>query len=362
MTFQTPDRLTDGDLQLQPLENAETIPAHWYTDPQFLQFEQECLFKSSWQYIGAQDQLSEIGQHIVAEISNVPLIAVRGGDDQIRCFANVCRHRGGRLVSDPGQSRLLRCQYHGWSYGLDGKLIGTPKFDDKASLKEDQCRLPEYQTALWEGQVYVNLNPNAPAFDQSFAGITERMLPMRMTQNYYKRIVYPVKANWKVYVDNYLEGYHVPVVHPELSAVIDNNQYLYELTDRYSLQWSPIVSENNPYSTDGTAFYYWIFPNIMLNIMPGRVQVNSVVPTGVDSCDVYFDTYLTADNNTELQARADADIAFSEIVQKQDAEICESVQFGLASGTYNKGRIVPSQEKALHHFHDLLKTHFRKFI
>lgn len=357
-----PSYVNAAELSYQALEEAETIPALWYTDPEFLKLENQTIFKSTWQYFGSYEQIKEIGSYITGEITDVPLVVVHGQDKKIRCFANVCRHRGGMLATKNGHGRLLRCHYHGWTYGLDGRLVGTPHFDDKKSLKADQCQLPEYETSLWEGQIYVNLARSPAPFLESFAGIAERMLPMKMTQKFFKRIIYPVKANWKVYVDNYLEGYHVPLVHPELSSVIDNNQYIYELSENYSLQHSPITRKDNPYSTEGQAYYFWVFPNIMLNIMPGRVQVNSVIPTAHDQCHVYFDYYLSECGSTDLDTRAKIDIEFSELVQKQDADICEAVQRGLNSGTYHKGRIVPSQEMAVHHFQNLLKKYFRNFL
>jgi choline monooxygenase len=361
VTVRIPESLRAEDVKTVPLAEAETIPASWYVDPAFEAFEREVIFKSTWQYIGAASRVAKPGDYMVEDVAQVPVIVVHGQDGKVRAFANVCRHRGGVLATADGHGRVLRCHYHGWAYSLEGKLAGTPHFPDKHTLPTDQCQLPEFAAKIWEGQVYVNLSPKAPSFDETFGGIVERMLPLRQTTEFYQRVVFPVEANWKIYVDNYLEGYHVPVVHPELSSIIDNNQYLYELSPQYSLQHSPIASANNPYSVQGTAFYFWIFPNIMLNIMPGRVQVNSIIPLAPNKCSVIFDYYLTGAESEATKQRAAEDLKFSELVQAQDASVCLAVQRGLASGTFNRGRLVPSQELAVQHFHDLLRRRFADF-
>lgn len=361
MKIAVPAALQVADLKTVPISQAETIPASWYVDPQFAAFEQEVIFKASWQYVGPQTRIKEVGSFMVEDVANVPIIVVHGQDDKIRAFANVCRHRGGVLATEDGRGRVLRCHYHGWSYTHEGKLAGTPHFQEKASLRPEQCQLPEYSVQIWEGQVYVNLAAQPRPFSETFGGISERMLPAQMTHGFFKRVIFPVEANWKIYVDNYLEGYHVPVVHPELSAVIDNNEYIYELSPQYSLQHSPIKAGDNPYSTVGTAFYFWIFPNIMLNIMPGRVQVNSIIPVAPDRCHVYFDYYFDNPGSVATLERAKTDLHFSEMVQAQDAGVCRAVQRGLASGTYDRGRLVPSQELAVQHFHDLLRRRFQAY-
>jgi choline monooxygenase len=159
-----------------------------------------------------------------------------------------------------------------------------------------------------------------------------------------------------VYVDNYLEGYHVPHIHPELNRMLDYRGYRTELSRWHSLQWSPLESAADLYG-NGDALYYWLWPNTMLNILPGRLQTNRVLPLGPQRCRVEFDFYYPADVDDVVRREHDA--AFSDLVQKEDVDICERVQRGLASGSYIAGRLNPLRESGVHHFHELLRAGYR---
>jgi len=161
-----------------------------------------------------------------------------------------------------------------------------------------------------------------------------------------------------VYVDNYLEGYHVPHVHPGLNRLLDYRKYVTQTAEWYSHQWSPLESDPDLYG-DGDALYYWMWPNTMLNIVPGRLQTNRIVPLGVDRCRVEFDSYYAMDESDAGQARRAADLSFSDEVQFEDLGICEDVQRGLSSGSYVPGRLNPLRENAVHHFHELLRRTYR---
>jgi choline monooxygenase len=167
-----------------------------------------------------------------------------------------------------------------------------------------------------------------------------------------------VACNWKVYVDNYLEGYHVPHIHPGLNSVLDYRSYVTETAEWYSFQFSPLDSGDDLYGS-GEALYYFLYPNAMLNILPGRLQTNRVLPLGVDRCRVEFDFYYAPAATPEALARRAKDIAFSDEVQDEDVTICEDVQRGLASGSYEAGRLNPLRENAVHHFHELLRRAYR---
>lgn len=166
-----------------------------------------------------------------------------------------------------------------------------------------------------------------------------------------------------MYVDNYLEGYHLPHVHPALNRMLDYRSYVTETYNWHSLQRSPLESSNTLYG-EGDALYYWLWPNTMLNILPGRLQTNRIVPKGVDHCRVEFDFYYAPmqsgmDDSGEARARREADLQFSDEVQHEDLGICEDVQRGLASGSYEPGRLNPLRENAVHHFHELLRRAYR---
>jgi choline monooxygenase len=194
-------------------------------------------------------------------------------------------------------------------------------------------------------------------FDELVAGIDARIGPARGLAGYghHRHVAYEIACNWKAYVDNYLEGYHVPHVHPALNRMLDYRSYRTELARWHSLQWSPLESDPGLYG-DGDALYYWLWPNTMLNILPGRLQTNRVLPLGVDRCRVEFDFYYPLDDSGEARARRDADRAFSDEVQLEDLRICEDVQRGLASGSYVAGRLNPLRESGVHHFHELWRA------
>ena len=175
----------------------------------------------------------------------------------------------------------------------------------------------------------------------------------------HRHAAWEIACNWKVYVDNFLEGYHVPHVHPALNRMLDYRSYRTELAPWSALQWSPLESDPGLYG-DGDALYWWLWPNTMLNVLPGRLQTNRVVPLGVDRCRVEFDFYYAMDASPEAEARREGDIAFSDEVQDEDLTICEDVQRGLASGAYEPGRLNPLRENAVHHFHELLRRTYRE--
>jgi choline monooxygenase len=173
-----------------------------------------------------------------------------------------------------------------------------------------------------------------------------------------RRVSYELACNWKVYVDNYLEGYHVPHIHPGLNRLLDYRSYVTEVQRWHSLQFSPLESDSGLYG-NGDALYWFLYPNTMLNSLPGRLQTNRVLPLGVDRCIVEFDYYYDgASDDADAERRA-RDEAFSDEVQDEDREICEAVQRGLASGSYLPGRLNPLRENAVHHFQELLRRAYR---
>lgn len=360
-----PERLElEIDSLDQPLERAETIPSRWYVDPEFHAFDQEALFARTWQYVGHEAQLPNPGDYLRAEVSGEPVVVVRGKDGVVRAFFNVCRHRGGPLVMDDhGCASVLQCKYHGWTYLLDGSLRGVPKFNRVDLFDKKDFGLVPVQLAAWQGLLFVNLADDPEPLAATLDGIAERIAPHRLDDLvFYRRVTYDVACNWKVYIDNYLEGYHIPLVHPELMKVLDFRSYVTETHERYSLQYSPFRSddEDNPYGVaDGEAFYYCIFPNFMLNILPGRLQTNLVVPLASDRTRVVFDYFYADVTSPEALVRIEEDITFSDRVQQEDIDICEAVQRGLRSRAYDQGRFSVEMEEGVYHFQCLLKDAYR---
>ena len=352
--------LSPDTLASQQLDYALTLPARFYTDARMPTLDASAIFARSWQLVCHQSQLAGVGDHVVTQIAGLPLLIVRSDESSIRAFHNVCRHRAGPIASCDGQgAKSLRCRYHGWTYGLDGVLRGAPEMGRTPDFNLADIRLPEVRVHLWQGLVFVAIG-EAPPFDEFVAGIDARLGPHRALHGYefHHRASYDVACNWKVYVDNYLEGYHVPHIHPGLNSLLDYRSYITETAQWYSFQFSPLESGDDLYGS-GEALYYFLYPNAMLNILPGRLQTNRVLPLGVDRCRVEFDFYYTQGDTPEAQARRAKDVAFSDEVQDEDVTICEDVQRGLASGSYEAGRLNPLRENAVHHFHEMVRRAYR---
>jgi choline monooxygenase len=349
-------------LEPQALDAASTLPARCYTDAQVDPLERERVFAPSWQLVAHAAQVAARGDHAIAEAAGVPLLVVRGDDGVLRALHNVCRHRAGPLATCDGRAaEALVCRYHGWTYALDGTLRGAPAMGRASGFRAQDVRLPAARVAEWQGLVFAAVGA-APPFAQWIDGVDARLADRDLGRYAFaRRVSYEIGCDWKVYVDNYLEGYHLPQVHPELSRQLDTDRYATELGDWFSLQRSPLRTQpacggmND--SGGGTgALYFWLYPNTMLNILPGRLQTNRVVPLGVGRCRVDFDYYYAPGVDAPAAA---ADQAFADRVQAEDSAICEAVQRGLASGSYATGRLNPAAESGLWHFHQRLRAAYR---
>jgi len=337
----------------------EALPARWYCDPYTIALERTGVFDRGWHLLAHVSRLRAPGDHVVADCAGLPVVAVRGATADgapgpIRAFHNVCRHRAGPLALCDGlASRALRCRYHGWTYGLDGQLKSAPEMASAEGFDVAGVRLPQLAVRDWQGLVFAAVDEAAAMpFEDLVAGIDARLGPDRALSAFagHRHAAWEIACNWKVYVDNFLEGYHLPHVHPDLNRILDYRSYRTELGPWSALQWSPLESDPALYG-NGDALYWWLWPNTMLNVLPGRLQTNRVVPLGVDRCRVEFDTYYAPGQD----AAAEADLAFSDTVQHEDIGICEAVQRGLSSGSYDTGPLNPLRETALAHFHALLR-------
>lgn len=363
--FVPPD-IADDDLASTPIARAWTIPSAWYLDPQFHAFDREVIFARSWQCVGHAVQLSDPGMFITATVAETPVIVLRDKQGTLRAFHNVCRHRGGPLATEPsGCVNALTCQYHGWTYLLDGSLRGVPKWDRVELFDKKDFGLVPLHVSEWEGQVFVHLGDAPAPLADAMQGIAERIAPLRIGDlTFTHRVDYIAECNWKVYVDNFLEGYHVPYVHPELMKLYDFKRYTTELAERYSLQWSPLAPGDAPYGIGegDCAFYFFVFPNFMMNLLPGRLQTNVVVPMGPDRCRVEFRYFHARVEGAEAQRLIEEDVAYSDRVQREDLDICAHVQKGIASRAYERGRFSVETEQCVHHFQEMLRGAYRSGV
>ncbi len=356
--------LVGDELKIQPIERAETIPSSWYTQSDFMQLDHEAIFLRTWQYVGHLSQIVNSGDYILATVAENPLILIRGNDGKLRAFYNVCRHRGGPLATRNGHCKVMQCQYHGWTYLLDGSLRGVPEFDRVELFDKKDYGLIPVALATWQNLLFVNLGRDPLPIEHIFSGIVERISPGNLlTKRFVKRVTYDLDCNWKVYVDNYLEGYHLPYVHPELCNLLDYQKYSTETHSWHSLQYSPFSGEESPYgAANGDAYYYFVWPNFMMNILPGRLQTNLVLPLSQMKTRVIFDYFYDETESPQAQKIIQDDIEYSDKVQREDIEICEHVQKGLASQAYDKGRFSVKCEQGVYHFQKLLKLTYAEYL
>lgn len=346
------------------LSKSSTPPSAWYHHPKILELERIATFCRSWQFVGRTDQLRHPGQYITCEVAGEPLVVARGNDNALRGFFNVCRHHAAAVMTQPeGRAENLRCPYHGWTYNLQGELILAPEFGGVENFDRAANGLVPVQTAIWNTWVFVKLEPELPSLPD-FLGkdLVERFQKLGVEQlKWFERRTYTLNCNWKVFVDNYLDGgYHVPHIHGGLNSVLDYSNYTIETGERFCLQSSPIVANKANSKTSEVregkrALYYWIYPNLMINIYDGVMDTNLVVPHAVDKTEVIFDYYF-ADISEQARERNLASIAISEQIQAEDVAICESVQRGLNSRSYSTGRLSVRREAGEHLFHKLLHT------
>jgi phenylpropionate dioxygenase-like ring-hydroxylating dioxygenase large terminal subunit len=351
------------------LPDASTIPAPWYVDARIAELESQTVFSKTWQMVGRVEQVEKPGQFVTASVAGEPIVVVRGNDGVLRGFYNVCRHHAAAVVTEHcGQASILHCPYHGWNYGLDGSLKGMPEFDGVKDFERQQNGLLPVKAETWEKFVFVNLDSQAVPLKDFLGALVRKVAPLGVSQlHYFDSRSYDIHCNWKVFVDNYLDGgYHVPHLHKGLSSVLDYKAYTIENEDRYCLQSSPMVSGTEDAATASTrqgdrAWYFWQYPNLMINCYEGYMDTNLVLPLDVDHCRVIFDFYF-GDVSQGRRAYNEQSVAVGARVQDEDLGICEAVQRGLKSRAYGAGRLSVRREAGEHLFHRLLAADLKSGV
>jgi choline monooxygenase len=342
------------------VERAWTIPGSWYTDERIAGLERRTVFSRTWQMVARSEQVCSPGQYVTAEVAGEPVVVVRGTDEKLRAFFNVCRHHAAAVMTEAcGTASRLQCPYHGWTYGLDGSLKGVPDFDGVEEFERSRNGLVPISVAEWEKFVFVHLDQNAVPLDRYLGRMVEQFKPLKLDGLHFAgRREWIIDCNWKVFVDNYLDGgYHVPYLHKGLNSILNYANYTIENGERFCLQSSPIDAAGGEAMTasvrQGQALYYWLYPNFMLNWYEGYLDTNLVLPLAIDKMKVIFEFYFS-DVSPSATERNRKSMDVSERIQDEDHSICVSVQRGLKSRAYGAGRISVRREAGENLFHRLL--------
>lgn len=346
------------------IERASTLPSRYYTDPAIYEQAREAVFARSWQWIGHEELVKTPGSvqpvTFLEGCVDEPLVLTRDGEDQVHLLSNVCTHRGMLVAETGGNERFLRCRYHGRRFGLDGGFQHMPEFEGVCGFPTDADSLPKIPFGQWGPFLFASLDPRV-SLEEYLAPVQSRLgwLPLHEFRHDPKQSRdYMVRANWALYVDNYLEGFHIPFIHAGLNSVIDYESYAYELYDHGNLQLGVCKPGDDrfdlpPSSPDHgqsiAAYYYWFFPNLMLNFYPWGLSINVVRPLGPELTRVSFIRYVWKEDRLGTGAGGDLDR-----VEREDEVVVEAVQKGVKSRFYDRGRFSPKREIGTHHFHQLL--------
>jgi glycine betaine catabolism A len=338
---------------------AKSLAQRYFVSPEIFAQEQRKIFSEQWILLGHQSQLAEAGDYFVVVVAGESLIVVRDQRSVIRGFYNVCRHRGTRLKEDTcGHGSAIRCPYHAWTYGLDGRLIGAPHMDQVPDFDKGDYSLHAVNLALWEGLIFVNLADSPTSLEEWFAPLNGKFSHWNVSiLRAAKRIEYDVKANWKLIFENYSECYHCPGVHPTLSKLSPYDSAENDLTEGPFLGGFMRITKGNSLTMSGKScalpigdfrdfdriFYYSIFPNMLLSLHPDYVMVHQLRPLSPDRTLILCDWFFNPEAFEREDFKPEDAIEFWDMTNKQDWHVCELSQQGIASRAYEPGPYSPRE-------------------
>jgi choline monooxygenase len=346
------------------IEVARTIPSSFYRDAAAYELARERVFARSWQWLGDSEDVMQAGSLSPREMLPgslaEPLLLSRDAQGELRCLSNVCTHRGNLLVHAPCRAEQIRCGYHSRRFDMAGRMTFMPEFACAKNFPSATDHLPQLPFGLLGTQAFASIAPAAPL--EAFIGdIRSRLawLPLEAFRHDPSRDrAFDIHAHWALYVENYLEGLHIPFIHPALNQVLSFDGYTSELHRYANLQFAranegELAFDLPPTSLDFgervAAYYYWVFPNLMLNFYPWGLSVNIVQPQGMARTRVLFRAYVWDAGKLDGGAGNGLDQ-----VEMEDEAVVQQVQRGVQSRLYDRGRYSPTKEQGVHHFHRLL--------
>ena len=352
------------------ITKAATLQGDFYASNKNFNITLEKIFSRNWQFITDDSKLKEnkaaFPFQFLDDLLPEPLVLINS-KGTINCFSNVCTHRGNILINEPCIiNKHITCGYHGKKFDICGKFKFMPKTEGMKNFPSIQDDLPEIAVAKWRQFVFSSLAPDFK-FEELIKDVEERVGWMPIEDFKFREDLskdYYVKANWALYCDNYLEGFHIPFIHADLNAVLDFDSYEIETFKYSNLQLGiakandicfDLPKESKDYGMKIAAYYFWLFPNLMLNFYPWGLSVNIIIPISVNETKVQFKSYVWDENKLDSGAGADLDK-----VELEDEKIVKQVQKGVVSRFYKHGRFSPSMEKGVHHFHSLISDFMNK--
>jgi choline monooxygenase len=322
------------------IRKAWTLPSSFYIDPAIFELSKEQIFARSWHFLGREDGLSGLNPHcLLPGFLDEPILITKT-NGRINCLSNVCTHRGKILVESNCDAGLIRCSYHGRRFSLDGRFLSMPEFEGIENFPSRGDDLHPYAIAKWNGFLFTSCAP-ARSFNDQVHEIEDKISDVAVEDlRIAETSEYDVACHWALYCENYLEGFHIPYVHKGLNEVVDYGSYATELFQYSSLQTG--------FDADGNIAgrYLFIFPNMMFNFYPWGLSVNVVEPTAIDRSRIRYISYIS--DESKLGKGAGADL---HRVELEDEAVVESVQRGIRSRFYDRGRYSPTREQGTHHFH-----------
>ena len=346
----------------EDISKASTIPSAFYTDPRVYEESKERIFAKSWQFVTHLDSVKVPGQvrpfTLLEGCLDEPLMLTRDMDDEVHCMSNVCTHRGNIVCEGAGNEKSLRCRYHGRRFDLDGSFKSMPEFDDVKGFPSEKDDLPKVEHDSWRQFFFCNLAPQFPL--REYLKEVEELCGFMPIEQFVHdpagQREYLVKCNWALYVDNYLEGFHVPYVHASLNDVLDYGNCRTVLFKHGNLQLGIGGDEcfdlpvGHRYEKEKVAaFYFWLYPNLMLNFYPWGLSINVVRPIGPSQTKVGFIPFVWDESKRASGAGAGLDR-----VEREDEAVVEQVQRGVRSRFYDRGRYSPKREQGVHQFHRMI--------
>ena len=346
------------------ITKAATLEGEFYTSEGLFKDTVENVFARNWQFITDDSKLKENRNtfpfQFLGNLLQEPLVLINN-EGKINCFSNVCTHRGNILINEPCTiKKNITCGYHGKQFDTCGKFKFMPKTKGMKDFPSAQDDLPEISVAKWRQFIFSSLDPDFE-FEELIKNVEERVGWMPIEDFNFREDLskeYSVRANWALYCDNYLEGFHIPFIHADLNAVLDFKSYGVEIFKYANLQLGiasnddicfDLPEESKDYGKKIAAYYFWLFPNLMLNFYPWGLSVNIITPVSVNETRVQFRSYVWDESKLESGAGADLNK-----VELEDEQIVQQVQKGVASRFYEHGRFSPTMEQGVHHFHTLI--------